>query len=92
MRLARLTGVRTLDAFFEVKLTQILVPAELERDRIRRHVFLARYGRQSMLQWDDVDGRVVRRYARALEAFLNEENALVEAARAKAASEAGTSG
>lgn len=73
-RLARLTGSSTLDTFFALTLEDVLKPAELERERIRRHVFLARYGRQSMLQWADVDAREVRRYARALSEFLREEN------------------
>lgn len=46
---------------------------ELERRRLRRHVFLARYGRQSMLQWGDVEGREVRAYVAALAEILKEE-------------------
>lgn len=32
-----------------------LDPTEQEQMRRRQIVYLARYGRQSMLQWDDVD-------------------------------------
>jgi hypothetical protein len=38
--------------------------------------FLARYGRQSMLQWDDVEVTEVRRYARALADLIKRENEL----------------
>lgn len=47
---------------------------EIERQRMRRHVFLARYGKQSMLQWEEIEGRLVRKYVEALSDFLEEEN------------------
>lgn len=56
-----------------------------ERARIRRHVFLARYGKQSVLQWADVDSRVVRAYAAELATMLKEEEDAVKAAAAAAA-------
>ena len=74
-----------IDAFFAVTLTQVLDPAENERQRLRRHIFLARYGRQSMLQWGEVEGREVRRYADALAEFLREENEAMKKATAEAA-------
>lgn len=79
-RLARLTGHPTLDVFFGLSLESILIPEEMERLRLRRHIFLARYGRQSVLQWRDIDGREVRAYAEALANFLREENDAVQAA------------
>lgn len=89
MRVARLTGKRSYDVFFGYTLSQVLDPEELDRLRLRRHVFLARYGRQSMLQWGDVDGREVRAYAKALADFLKEENEAVEKAVAARAAEKG---
>ncbi len=71
--------------FFAVTLEGAMDVDELERQRLRRHVFLARYGRQSMLQWANVDGRMVRRYAEALADFLREESDAVKAAAAEAA-------
>jgi hypothetical protein len=47
---------------------------ELEKNRIRRHIYLARYGKQSMLQWENIEGRVVRQYANALVGLMEEEN------------------
>ena len=63
------------DVHFARILEEIMDPEQMERNRIRRHVYLARYGRQSMTQWGDVDSRVVRRYMEALSAFIGEENA-----------------
>lgn len=68
------------DALFGHILTETMDVEEMERQRIRRHVFMARYGRQSMLQWAGVDGRTVRQYAQALADFLGEENAAVKRA------------
>lgn len=51
---------------------------EMESHRIRRHVFLARYGKQSVLQWADVEGREIRAYVRALAEILKEETAEVQ--------------
>jgi len=84
-KLARLTGHPAYDVFFGYTLSQVLEPDEMARLRLRRHVFLARYGRQSMLQWRDIDGREVRAYAEALADFLKEENDAVTAAKAAAA-------
>lgn len=81
--------MRSYDVFFGYTLSQVLDPEELDRLRLRRHVFLARYGRQSMLQWRDVDGREVRAYAQALADFLKEENEAVEKAVAARAAEKG---
>jgi len=71
--LARLTGVATLDAFFGAMLEQVMIPAEMERIRLRRHVMLGRYGKQPVSQWHDMDGRLVRQYAQALADILQEE-------------------
>jgi hypothetical protein len=62
------------DAHFARVLEEIMDPATLERQRVRRHVYLAKYGKQSMLQWENVDSRVVRQYATALSDFIAEEN------------------
>lgn len=69
-----------VDAHFGAILDSALVPAELEDRRLRRHVFLARFARQNVLQWDDVDGRVVRRYVEMLATFLKEEGDAVRRA------------
>jgi hypothetical protein len=87
--LARVTGIGIVDAFFAVTLAQVMDPAELERNRIRRHIYLARYGRQSMLQWRDIDGREVRRYVEVLSEFLREENEAVKKAAAESAARNG---
>jgi len=71
------------DALFGHVLDEAMDVTEMERQRVRRHVFLARYGRQSMLQWEDVDARTVRQYAQALSDFLDEENAAVKRATQK---------
>lgn len=71
---ARWSGVAIQDAHFARVLEDIMDPEALERQRIRRHIYLARYGRQSMIQWEDVDSRVVRRYMEALSEFIAEEN------------------
>lgn len=55
-------------------------PEEMEKHRLRRHVYLARYGKQPVLQWADVDGRTVRKYAQALSDLLAEENDLAKKA------------
>lgn len=68
------------DAHFARVLEDIMDPAMLEKQRIRRHIYLAKYGRQSMIQWENVDSRVVRRYMEALSEFIAEENAAMKRA------------
>ena len=41
----------------------------------QRKVFLARYGKQSMLQWDDVPFTEINRYMNALLKMLKSESA-----------------
>lgn len=83
--LCRFGGDLDVEAYYPMVLaTQDL--EELERQRIRRHVFLARYGKQSMLQWDDVEASKVRAYARALAELLKEEDDEVKKATAAVAS------
>lgn len=48
--------------------------AEREKSRYRIKMFLARYGRQNVLQWDDVEVAEIRRYAEELSNLLTEEN------------------
>ena len=74
--LAGVTGNATVDALFAYAQDMAMQPEEMERLRLRRHVFLARFGRQSMLQWEDVEGRTVRRYTELLAEMLREENEL----------------
>lgn len=78
-----LTGHRQVDALFCAVLGESLDHREMERQRIRRHMFLARFGRQSVLQWDDVESRLVRRYADSLAEFLREEGDAVKRAMDK---------
>lgn len=42
----------------------------------QRKAFLARYGRQSMLQWDDIETVEIERHVLALAELLKEENEL----------------
>lgn len=53
-----------------------LDPEEMRRARLRQTIYLARYGRQSMVQWDDV--RLVRflELHAELSSFVGEENEL----------------
>lgn len=73
--LAGLTGDRTVDALFAFAQDMAMDPEQLEYLRLRRHVFLARFARQSLLQWEHVEGRLVRRYAAILAEMLKEESA-----------------
>lgn len=41
-------------------------PVAVDRNREMQIAFLARHGRQSMLQWDDIDVEVIERKARYL--------------------------
>lgn len=52
--------------------------AELDPDQVdkairRRIIFLARYGRQSILQWEDVDYAEMRAWSDELKELLSEE-------------------
>ena len=60
----------------------------MERTRVRRHMFLARFGRQSVLQWADVDSREVRRYADVLAGVRGPASFAVPGAAAEAAASA----
>lgn len=74
------TGDPLVDAHFGAMLDVVLIPSEIEERRIRRHVFLARFARQSVLQWGDVETRVVQRYVSMLSTFLKEEGDAVKRA------------
>lgn len=75
------TGSRHADVVFGLAIASALDPEELERQRLRRHMFLARWGRQPVTQWESMDGRMVRRYVAVLADMLREEN---EAAKRQA--------
>ena len=66
------------DVFFPFYLGGAMDVEQMERTRLRRHMFLARFARQSVLQWRDVDSREVRRYADMLAEFLAEEHVSTE--------------
>lgn len=83
--LCRYGGDPDVEAYYPVILAMRDLE-EMERLRLRRHVFLARYGKQSMLQWDNVEARKVRAYAEALAELLKEEDDAVKKAAAAAAS------
>lgn len=53
-------------------------PAELLRVRMRQKMELGRYGRQCVLQWDDVPLLEFQRYHKALIEVVNAENARTE--------------
>ena len=74
------TGDPTVDVHFGEMLDTVLIPSEIEDRRLRRHVFLARFARQNLLQWDDVESRVVQRYVAMLARFLKEESDAVKRA------------
>ena len=63
-----------IDATFTFQVSQELDPTYLEEQRYRRHMFLARHGRQSVTQWANVPGREVRRYVAVLADMLREEH------------------
>jgi hypothetical protein len=48
---------------------------DMMRQWWRRRAFLARYAKQSLTQWDDVEGTDVRRYCEAIAELLKEEHA-----------------
>ena len=68
------TDSRMADAVFAAIIETVMDPVWLEEQRLRRHLFLARWGRQPITQWQDMDGRMVRRYAAVLADMLSEEN------------------
>lgn len=61
-----------VDAYWHHLVTFDVV--QYEKSRFRMKMFLARYGRQNVLQWDDVEVLEIRRYAEALSELLSEEN------------------
>jgi hypothetical protein len=71
------------DAAFGCFLSSAIDLQEIERQRMRRHIFLARYGKQSMLQWEGIEGRLVRKYVEALSDFLEEESEISKRAAAE---------
>jgi Holliday junction resolvase len=87
-KLANTTGEPLIDVHFSAVLDTVLDPVELERQRIRRHVFLARFARQSLLGWEDIEGRVVRKYVTVLAEFLREEGDAVKLAASRGSAEA----
>lgn len=90
-RLCRYGGDPDVEAHYSAILAAVDLEGR-EKARIRRHVFLARYGKQSVLQWDDVSTRTVRQYAEALAELLREEDDAVNAAAARAAATSATKG
>lgn len=74
--MGRFTGNPIVDAAFQYLFS--VEALDLERQHYRRKAFLARYGRQSVLQWDDVEVSEINRHVEALAELIKEEN---EAAR-----------
>lgn len=56
-----------------------MLPKDYEEFRYRRLAFMARYGRQSMLQWGDVEVVEIHRMMRALSSLMKDES-LIERA------------
>lgn len=73
-----------LDTFFPGILALTMNHADMEEQRIKRHMFLGRFGHQQVSQWAEVDANEVRAYAKALSELIAEERAAVEAAIEKA--------
>jgi len=71
--LGRITGSELGDAIFPFLIVYDV--DEMLDHWWRRRAFLARYAKQSMLQWDDVESTDVRRYCEAVAVLLKEENA-----------------
>lgn len=69
------------DALFPAMLSFAADAGELQRARVRRLVFLARFGRQPLLGWDDVESSEIRLYVDVLVELLREES---ESAQAQA--------
>lgn len=69
-------GDETTDGVF--RLVAELDPDEQERARRRQIVYLARYGRQSMLQWDEVDVLDLIAFHNEVSTMVGEENSLHE--------------
>ncbi len=55
-----------------------LDPAEVQQNADRMKMALARYGRQSLLQWDDVEGSEIRKWYRVLKELLDTESAVTD--------------
>lgn len=51
-------------------------PVELEKMSRYRKIALARYGRQSLFQWDDIEVNEIRSWYVALKGLLDDESAL----------------
>lgn len=61
-----------IDAFWHV--TVEFDPVEMLRHRAKQKIYLARYGRQSVLQWGDVDVTELTEYFEVLSELISEEN------------------
>lgn len=72
--LGRYTGSSIVDTVYPFILP--LDAEKMEDEWWKRRAYLARYGRQSMLQWDDVETIEVRRYAKAISDLIGEESTL----------------
>jgi hypothetical protein len=73
----KLLVVRT-GAFYDAwwHLSVDIDPREMLRLRAKQKIYLARYGRQSVLQWADVDVRELQQYFELLAELVRDENAL----------------
>lgn len=71
----------TLGQFDRVRLVHLIrVDAdEMLANGYKRKAFLARYGRQSMLQWDEIETSEIERHIEALANLMREENELSKA-------------
>lgn len=69
------TGDARADALFHCALDFLphFEISNFRKDYYRRHMFLARYGRQDISRIPEMDSRDVRRYVIALAEFLKEE-------------------
>lgn len=70
------TGNANFDAAYVAHVDEVIDLQERVKSHYTVAAFLARYGRQNMLQWDDVEVNEVRRYALALTDLIREENEL----------------
>lgn len=69
------------DALFApMHLLPLMDPLELENQRLRRHVMLAKYAHQSFRDLQEMPTRDVKRYVRVLAEFLDEEHAATQKA------------
>jgi hypothetical protein len=73
-RLEKLAFHSESGAFWDKRI--LVEPAEVERGRMMQKVYLARYARQSLFEWEHREVRELQEYYEALEDIVKQENGL----------------